>query len=53
MLAGHAGTLALETDEPRLAWSLRIAAARVIMADMEAQRRGDTQVLYGIELDEA
>lgn len=38
IIAGTAGALELEQRRPRLAWSLRIAAARVIMADMEAAR---------------
>lgn len=53
VVAGYAGAAQLEHDNPRLAWSLRIAAARVIMADMEAARTdADGPSISGLEDDE-
>lgn len=53
VVAGYDGARRLEETEPRLAWSLRLAAARVIMADMEAANSaGKAPTIEGIELDD-
>lgn len=43
LLGGVVGARALEVDDPGLAWSLRLAAHRVIMEDAEQARREATK----------